>query len=488
MKKSKKNNGIWIVILLILAATTIVVGSKFSLMPTTDITYEWFTKSPYNSDIKSRLIYKDTIASPTVKIGDYEITSSISSQSSFATNKYAHIYGCYVNYNVKKNGISIGSTPQTTDLVIDTKTDQIYFNSYVTGGNLINTPVVSDDMNYIRVNQGATFTNCISCWNTYPPIVNCDATQNIITMHLSDDSFDIDIEQPAKSYFVGQNVPLKVVLTNNLKSSYKANLKITYDMPTFFGDTQNIQTQFVDVNPGLNLYIYIIPTEAVVEKFNVTVAIDVIVTPDNIVGVNNNGNRTIASITFDPQTIMLNPLPLVIELNEDDSCEIGYIKNSIGTYCVSDKVKELSCYQIGCPVVDGSEYQCTSAGICAETVYITVWGDCPDGTNETYNAADQKICVDERLFETITQCSTDSDCLDPCEGVVSACILGRCEYQGTCKVLSQLEIKEIIKQGEPEIRYVEPEFDYTKYYLVGLALVVLGFVIAMKIKVLKKKR
>jgi len=462
MKKLKKNNGIWIVILLILAAITIVIGSKFSLMPTQIMQ---FTLYNYDDDPAYKEVTDSYLRSNTARLGEY----------AFVNTKIELVdgnWGCFSKFTITKNGQAIGTTDWTQDFTLD-----------IDNNKIISSSEIIDDSNYIRVKY------LISGWSGL--YWRCTGVANTFTRKFSSNAFDIDVQVPNPSYFVGQNVPLKITLINNVNEHYIGQLNIKYEMPTFFGDITQVQSKNITINPGINIYEYIIPTERVTERLIVTPSINV--KYETISGVMKGpgifvkpDDYNIGSIQFESHTVMLNPLPLVIELNEDGLCEYGYTRNSIGTYCISDKVKELSCYQIGCPVVNGSKYQCTSAGICAETVYITVWGDCPDGTNETYNAADQKICVDERLFETITQCSADSDCLDPCEGVVSACILGRCEYQGTCKVLSQLEIKEIIKQGEPEIRYVEPEFDYTKYYLVGLALIVLGFVIAMKIKVLKK--
>jgi hypothetical protein len=91
--------------------------------------------------------------------------------------------------------------------------------------------------------------------------------------------------------------------------------------------------------------------------------------------------------------------------------------------------------QLGCPVFNNYSYQCTSAGICAETVYQQ--RNC---TNDTQCPTDTKcdvgsgLCINTVIYNEILQCVTASDCANPCVGKTISCDVGKCTYAGECAV------------------------------------------------------
>lgn len=178
------------------------------------------------------------------------------------------------------------------------------------------------------------------------------------------------------------------------------------------------------------------------------------------------------NVASDDYRVLIVPQPLWLE-KEANACPVGYIDelvvNENGTeenYCVRADLKELSCVEFGCPVVPGHNYECTSAGVCAETVYIykdcrtegCPSGDCVESStsddfvclvNETEVVFDcttnpeicpsdtscepnSKTCINTIIKEKIIECSVSSDCYKPCQGVVPTCNGGICEYSGSC--------------------------------------------------------
>jgi hypothetical protein len=89
--------------------------------------------------------------------------------------------------------------------------------------------------------------------------------------------------------------------------------------------------------------------------------------------------------------------------------------------------------QIGCPIVPGHNYYCTSSGICAETIFIekqcTIDADCPTGTECDITSG---LCIEKVIFEKVIQCNSNSECIIPCPGITANCIDNKCSYQGSC--------------------------------------------------------
>lgn len=82
----------------------------------------------------------------------------------------------------------------------------------------------------------------------------------------------------------------------------------------------------------------------------------------------------LGDVTLKTKEVMVVPKPLYVEVGKDGTCPAGYHLSPNHEYCLRDDLKELSCLQLGCPVVPDHTYICTSSGICAEIVYV--YQDC----------------------------------------------------------------------------------------------------------------
>lgn len=133
---------------------------------------------------------------------------------------------------------------------------------------------------------------------------------------------------------------------------------------------------------------------------------------------------------------LINPKRTYFIVEEGQSCPENYVfQADSNTVCVRDDLSEIDCMQEGmeCPVTIDFVYECSSAGVCVESLYwarnCQVDLDCPSNMKcETTTG----VCYNVVIETQIKQCEQDLDCPSLCEGVTVLCIGGKCEYSGTC--------------------------------------------------------
>jgi len=96
--------------------------------------------------------------------------------------------------------------------------------------------------------------------------------------------------------------------------------------------------------------------------------------------------------------------------------------NEDETFCIRDDIADLSCMQIGCPIIEGldNDYFCTSAGICAEMVYK--YGCTSDADCEPYGAVcvqssvvNESFCIKTEIQEVISDVPPPQTIQNNCE-------------------------------------------------------------------------
>ena len=157
-------------------------------------------------------------------------------------------------------------------------------------------------------------------------------------------------------------------------------------------------------------------------------------------------------VLSEEQRFSISPRPLYLPIGENNACPNGYVPNADNSFCIRDDISDLTCFVLGCPNINGTQYQCTSAGICAETVYISqsckydsetynLLNDseklkvnqneiCPSGTTCDVSTG---FCIKSEIYNDLIQCKTVADCPMPCQGKTTVCNeLDRCAYSGEC--------------------------------------------------------
>lgn len=345
---------------------------------------------------------------------------------------------------------------------------------------------------------------------------SCSFATTLYSIKVPDNAINISVATPQAQYFEGQDVKVDVII-NNGWMPVAARIDTTFQVPTTVGYASNTESQSVSLKSGKNRFSYTIPAGKTTEKILVTPKVTVTMPISSFSGLNTERNFKIdsqwisgnvpiskdytGSSDWNPQVVkdyelgsvtektfevMIMPKPLYLSPNTDGSCLAGYSINSVGNYCVRDDIKALTCYQTGCPQVQGHDYSCTSAGICAETVYKTVWGDCPDGTTNTTTDTGEQICIKTEIAEKFLECSTSSIKPTVCSGITASCVNNKWVFSGACDVITETQIKEKIVEV-PVIKEVTNTITIEKMpKWVYLALA--GGVLAIVALMLKKKR
>ncbi len=307
---------------------------------------------------------------------------------------------------------------------------------------------------------------------------DCSYVRRSFIFYLPSNLFNFSIESPESSYFRGTNATFDMVIYNNWRDNIEARVKTNVCQPTFFGEACYDYIQNINLTLGKNVVTHSIPTGLVVEKLKVTPSLELYLPQGFLTGSNeacsSEGgklwpiekcywhNETITEVTrttsgqlvqkklvqFWPKmiwaatgnttTIMINPNPIYLTGRDCtvSGCPSGYYCQTESKLCIRDDLKNLGCMQLGCPVTPDKTYECTSAGVCAEIVYV--YKDCksdpnvcPSGTTCDQNSG---VCIKTEIFKDVVQCTTAADCYVPCKGVVTTCENNRCQYSGECEI------------------------------------------------------
>ena len=275
---------------------------------------------------------------------------------------------------------------------------------------------------------------------------------------------------PTESYLVfeGENKTLDFILNNQFVKDINGQIKATlyYDTPTGTQST-TLETPKQKLSLGNNSFTLNLPTESTgtltlklqpivyvqgatkilissKDGFGAQMQTYLVSQNYTIIGLSyydkdSAGKTTeipVAELPIVTKEYLINPQPIWLSANLG-ACPEGYTYQFGSDLCIRDDIldNQLSCMQLGCPVVDEHEYSCSSAGICVETVYTqkncTADSDCPDIAKCDVGSG---LCIDEKIFNQILQCDTSSDCPNPCQGKSITCNQGNCEYDGECSI------------------------------------------------------
>lgn len=317
----------------------------------------------------------------------------------------------------------------------------------------------------------------------------CRIFVNDFKVKFSEDSFVINVSSPTQTFVQGSNVTVYVDITNNLEKLVKSDTDIVFSTGTIFGDVLKTFNQKIDLNPGLNRLTFTFPATRPEDKINAEVNAKISYSGSSLSGLNEyrrgyttydcfntngQGGCEESSIFSNSQllteikpenninlgiakserfSLSISPKPLYLPI-ENNICLLGYVKNRDNTFCVRDDISELSCFVLGCPNIEGTQYQCTSAGICAETVYISQSCKYDSETIKLLNETEKQsvsnnqicplgttcdisngFCIKSEIFNDLIQCNLATDCPNPCDGKIASCNeLNRCSYSGECNV------------------------------------------------------
>lgn len=303
-------------------------------------------------------------------------------------------WACWGKMTVKKNGTVVSYDDQFTR---DRRL--VYSDSYVTA------------------DLGRQY------WFNSNPL-GCEMLQSTYLFNLKSSSFLFDVSVPPQQVFQGQNVKVDIKVTNTygFSEGLVGNLSVTFKVPTTIGDAVKTDSRLVRIMQGDNFYQYNVSTQKVTDLITVTPSLTILVNTSYVSGINlpePGGSLLRPSETFSyypigrydgsTSNVQINPRPLYIDIPASGcSSFVGYSLNRDGTLCIRDDIMNISCVQLGCPVlvVNNSEvaYTCTSAGVCAQTIYkygCNSDADCQGIGVCLANAAGQKFCVDKQIVERL---------------------------------------------------------------------------------------
>lgn len=304
------------------------------------------------------------------------------------------------------------------------------------------------------------------------PSIDRIAILNSYEYVLPSHSFDINISSAKSNYFVGEQASI-VVEINNFYKDVTGTSRVQLSTPTVFGDVgKEIIKENLNIQEGHTAFALDIPTTRVTDRVTVTPALDIYLYTANFDGLNydfgdgksvsihSQDKLKLLTVQGDTQNILINPAPIFLNVTcSNNGCPTGYTCQIDSGLCLRTDILEvkLVCQQIGCPVIEGHNYQCTSSGVCAETVSImkekkcTSDSNCSEWTGQLATKCDVSsgLCLEEHIYNSIVekliQCSSTSDCMVPCDGIQVSCELGRCTYNGECHILTDTQIVEILK-------------------------------------------
>jgi hypothetical protein len=349
--------------------------------------------------------------------------------------KTAFTYECVYNAKVYYNNALIETIPTGTVGLTSDIINRGYLN-----GAISTTPELQ-----IVFNNQHGYTNNVCRW-----------IQNTIQIKPVE-NIEVNVATPQAQYFQGQQVNVDVQVINNGSNTLTGTLDVAYEIPTGLSNpSTQLDTKEITINSGVNTFSYTIPTTESTERIKITPSLKIYLPTTGLSGMSyddGTGAKAITayaklpygSVTESSSTVMIVPKPLYMT-PVDGSCFAGYSINTIGNYCVRADIKSLTCYQIGCPKVEGHEYQCTSAGQCAETVYTTVWGNCPDGTTATTTDKGEQICIKTEIANVFLECSANSAKPAVCAGITATCTNNKWEFTGKCDVITEIQTRDIIKE------------------------------------------
>lgn len=320
--------------------------------------------------------------------------------------------------------------------------------------------------NFANDIRGVAFGNFIFDTNIGQSLrfQSCRGTRATFVYFPKEDLFIINTTSPQPSYIQGEDAIIQMEIINNFVNNVNVNLQLEVCQPTFIGRFCETFGEQRTLDLGENTFtLPPIPTTFVTDRLEVISHLSLAYPSGFFSGGGlsdcggevrpvstcmnefNNKISHMGTWTGEQYRVLINPLPIYINqsIGCDDItifCPNSYSCQIESGLCIRTDIIEniLGCQQVGCPIIPGNEYVCTSSGVCAETIFIpgscTDEGiDCPSGfiCDPTSGA-----CLEETIYNILTFCESPSDCYAPCQGIGISCIQNTCTYQGECNIES----------------------------------------------------
>ena len=393
---------------------------------------------------------------------------------------------CYWNVDIKKDGKTIYKYP-------------IEGWTATTG---VNASFINDEIEIDFNEMTSVIKKCyaIRYWidddtpqcNDWADVKSCNSFGHKIVFK-PQEFVDITIMEP-KTYDLFEDQTYNYIIAiNNSYMPMKAKISTKYGMDIAFGLVSKTIDSIIDLKVGMNYIPINVPTKKVTDEIKLISHIELYIGSEqlsfnniqiqqgkNFIDFKDYGELEIGEITSKEYIFRIHAKPLWTELTFLGDCQDGYILSYNNKYCIRSDIKDLTCMQMGCPILSGHEYTCTSAGICAEVIYVykdCSTEGCPEiegenisveclsdgvcqyiqnntiikekkltcvdepewcGTGFTCDIQTQ-VCMEDKVYQEIGECRTNLDCYVPCKGMSIECKIptfsstGYCSYSGECE-------------------------------------------------------
>lgn len=326
------------------------------------------------------------------------------------------------------------------------------------GGFYIDTTITSEGQQYTLSRSGS------SSAELFGGQVHVDSSfgNNCNTLSFYP-NYDIDTEiiMPSTG-FENQDIKAEIRIMNNFADNINAHLWTQASFATPFGESSSEpQIQVVNLKKGINSFFVDVPTS---ESGELTLRAQLGYTTynrgiklsgslDEADGINKSTAGGFLWAIYDlrvipddivEKKILLSENPIYFQPNQDcniEGCPSEYVCQDSGLCVRSDIIeKDLPCQVLGCPVTDNKQYECSSSGVCVETIYQFL--GCKEPTEDDPGVpcpngfvCDESIgvCLNNVVATELLQCDTASDCQKPCNGIAITCDEGFCHYDGQCE-------------------------------------------------------
>lgn len=324
--------------------------------------------------------------------------------------------------------------------------------------------------------------------STSPGVSGCLAVENQYRLIFSDNAFNINVSTDTRTFIQGENITVFVDIENTLNSAVRSTITTIFSAPTVLGTIIREESVIRILEVGHNQLEFSIPAGAPQSEINIEVTAEIEYSTNNLDGLNfrtgtfretrcsnrrasgeceeariydnagapaDVGRDDFINLGFvieEGNLISVSPSPIYLPLSPGESCPNGYTANPERTFCIRDDIRNLTCSILGCPIVNGVPYQCTSSGGCSQTIFINLQCEQDPQSFANLNASQQQavnpnaicpqgttcdlgtgLCILSQIFNQIIQCQEASNCPIPCEGKTPICTENnRCDYVGEC--------------------------------------------------------
>lgn len=251
----------------------------------------------------------------------------------------------------------------------------------------------------------------------------------------------IKISVVMDNYFQNRNDNVIKVKINNDAHVFTEKLYVFYTQKLL--ETQEVlyeDIKNVIVIKGENIYEVFIPKEFLIGAYSVKLFVG---SEHNLIGGDlRASNKIIALTDIIDRNFIINPPPVWIEKEPSEQCPNDYVlAPESKTLCTRKDLKTTSCLVLSCPISTTRVYECTSAGVCSET--LLKQQDCKsdlDCRSDERCDIPTGTCLNSKIYNRLFECKTASDCPFIAKGITSVC-----DGTNQCKYLGEVTPDVIIK-------------------------------------------